>query len=890
MERSQFKGLTSEKVKKSREEHGNNKIKKVETETFWDKLKENIKDPIIKILIVALIIEVGFFFWGKVEWYEPLGITIAVIIAILVSTFSEYSNEQSFKKLQQEASKIECKVYRNGSLEKISIENIVVGDKILLQSGDKIPTDGIILEGELDVDQSVLNGESEEARKDKAPEDYEFDSESSDFLDENKVFRGTVVVQGEAIIEAKVVGENTFYGKLAEELQSEERDSPLKVKLGNLADKISKFGYLGSILIAISFMFKKIYLDNIAEGVSIASYFNDFSTVINDIVTAIILAIIIIVVVVPEGLPMMIAFVLSMNMKKLLEDNILVRKLVGIETAGSLNILFSDKTGTITKGELEVISYVDGKNNEFQKYSNIPQNLRELLNISITENTEAVYDENKEGEVEVVGGDFTEQALLEFAKEESLDYNIKIIDEIPFNSENKYSAVQIEGSYETTLIKGAPEVLVNNCIKYYDNEGNKKDLNDKNKQKINDRIQNMADNAIRVIAVTTSEAKIGDNILENMNLVGILGIRDDVRKESIDSIKEAQEAGIQVVMMTGDKKETALSIAKEAGIITSEEDIVLTSNELKEMKDKELKNKLKNIRVIARALPTDKSRLINLSKELNLVVGMTGDGVNDSPALKKADIGFAMGSGTEVAKEAGDIVILDDNFRSIAKTVLYGRTIFKSIRKFIVYQLTVNIAAIIIAFTGPFIGIEFPLTMTQMLWVNLVMDTFAALAFGGEAPVNKYMKEKPKEREESIINKHMWSSIIIDALYIGSISIFYLTSDYIRLFFRDGSNGKEDIYYLTGFFTLFIFINLFNMFNARTKDRNILKNITKNNKFLKVISLIFIGQIIMTYLGGNILRTSGLNLQEWFVILLISITIIPIDLLRKTIMKRTMEG
>jgi len=885
MDKSQFKGLTQKEVEKSRNENGDNKIKKGESESFLDKLIDNLKDPIIKILIVALIIEIGFFFWGKVEWYEPLGIGIAVVIAILVSTYSEYSNEKSFKKLQEQASKIECKVFRGGKLEKISIEDIVKNDKILVQSGDKIPIDGIILEGNLDVDQSVLNGESEAAEKNKVKDDYEFDPNDNDFLDEYRVFRGTVVIEGEAVIEAKTVGENTFFGQLAKELESEDRESPLTVKLNKLADKISKIGYVGAILIALSFMFKKVILDNYLQGISLGEYFSNIATVTNDVVSAVILGIIIIVVVVPEGLPMMIAFVLSMNMKKLLKDNILVRKLVGIETSGSLNILFSDKTGTITKGELEVINFIDGNLNEYKSFTDIDVDLKELLEISVKENTEAVYEEDEKEKLEVVGGDFTEQALLKYMGESKKNYNIEIVDKKPFNSEDKFSAAQIKGDYNTTLVKGAPEILLEKVSKYYDENAHKKEFTEEKRKNIEKKLNQMADNAIRVIAIATSENDLNSDVLENLTFLGLFGIRDDVRKESIKSIKQAQDAGIQVVMITGDKKETALAIAKESNIIKTDDDIVITSDELKNMSDKELKEKLESIKVIARALPTDKSRLIEISQSKNKVVGMTGDGVNDAPALKKADIGFAMGSGTEVAKESGDIVILDDNFNSIAKTILYGRTIFKSIRKFIIYQLTVNISAMIVAFVGPFIGIELPLTMTQMLWVNLVMDTFAALAFGGEPPLDKYMEEEPKIRDESIINKYMWTSIITDALVISGFSIFYLTNDFIKSLFRTGPSGNENIYYLTGFFVFFIFINLFNMFNARTKEINLFKNITKNDKFLKVITLIFVVQIVMTYIGGQILRTAGLNINEWLIIIAMSVIIIPIDILRKLIFK-----
>lgn len=343
------------------------------------------------------------------------------------------------------------------------------------------------------------------------------------------------------------------------------------------------------------------------------------------------------------------------------------------------------------------------------------------------------------------------------------------------------------------------------------------------------------------------------------------------------------DAGIQVVMITGDRKETAVAIAKDAGLLNREEDIVLTSQEIQKLSDDELKNMLPDIRVIARALPTDKSRLVKISQELNLVIGMTGDGVNDAPALKRADVGFAMGSGTEVAKEAGDIVVLDDNFLSITKSVLYGRTIFHSIRKFIVYQLTVNVGAILIAFIGPFIGIDLPLSMTQMLWVNLVMDTLAALAFGGEAALHKYMNEAPKKRSESIINKDMWSAILVNGIFVAGMSVFYLTSPTIRGLFRTGDASNPDIYFLTGFFAMFIFFNGFNAFNARTTEIHLFKNMHLNPNFIKIVALIFTVQFILTYIGGEVLRTAGLTLSEWFVVIGLSVIIIPLDLSRKII-------
>lgn len=877
-----FKGLTNEQVEESRKLHGSNKLTQKEGETFWQKLWDTFAgDPIIKILVVALVINLCFVFMGKAEWYEAVGIAIAVILATVISTWSEHSNEESFQKLQEDASKIKIKVFRNGEICEILIDDIVTGDIVMLQSGDKIPADGILVQGSLRIDQSALNGESKEAKKVTAPEGYEM-AEEVDFLNEYQLYRGSVVCSGEALMEVKIVGDKSEFGKLAQEMQTEERESPLKLRLGQLADSISKLGYFGSIAIAISYLFKKIVIDNGYDMAVISQYLSDWQNPANDIVTAVILAVIIIVMAVPEGLPMMIAMVLSLNMKKLLADNILVRKLVGIETAGSLNILFSDKTGTITKGQLDAVTIVTGENSAYESIDKMPNKIRELVNVSLQHNTNAVINKT-DNKVQVIGGNATERALLKFVSDEDISsLNIEHVKTIPFNSENKYSATQVKGNYNLTLLKGAPERVLEKCKFYYDENGNKVEL--KNKKDLDNRILELANRAIRVIAIATSDEELEEtNDFNDLTLVGIVGIRDDLRPESVEAIKTAKNAGIQVVMITGDNKETAVAIAKEAGLIECETNIVLTSFELKELSDEELKKMLPNIRVIARALPTDKSRLVRIAQELDLVVGMTGDGVNDAPALKLADVGFAMGSGTEVAKEAGDIVILDDNFKSITQTVLYGRTIFNSIRKFIVFQLTTNVGALLIAFFGPFVGVDMPLSITQILWVNLVMDTLAALAFGGEPALSKYMEEEPKTRTEALINKDMWSSILTGGIFLAGMSIFYLKSPWMRSMFRTGVQGQEDIYFLTGFFAFFIFLNGFNTFNARTTDKNLLAHITENEGFLKIVAIIFIVQIIMTYFGGEVLRTSGLTLSEWIPVTILGAMIIPVDLIRKTI-------
>jgi len=771
-----FKGLSQNEVELSRQKNGSNSLTQIKTEGFWQKFLGNFNDPIIKILIFALIINLIFVSMGRAHWYESAGIAVAVLLATLVGTWSEFSNENAFQKLQEDASKIRVKVFRESKIEEVLIDDIVVGDLVVLQSGDLIPADGKLIDGELRVDQATLNGESKEAKKFVMPSDYvETDEEKKkNFFNEYKLFRGTVVVSGEGIMQVVTVGDNTQYGELAKEMQTEDRESPLTVKLEKLAGQISMFGYIGGGLITIAYFFQQSVINNNFNMAQISTYFSNLSNPLNDLVTAVILGVIIIVVAVPEGLPMMIAMVLSLNMRKMLKDNVLVRKLVGIETAGGLNILFSDKTGTITKGQLEVVEFITGNIQKYNNYNSIQNNLKKILHLSLTENTNALINESegKKREYKIIGGNATERAVLGFIDHSNGQnlYNIKKVKTMSFSSDKKYSAVQVKGDHNLTLIKGAPEKIISKCKFYYDENGDKQSF--KSYEQIENQMNEMASRAIRILAIATSEESLEeDKEFNNLTLVGILGIRDDVRPEATKAISEVQQAGIQVVMITGDRKETAISIAKDSGLLTDESQIVLTSDELQKISDEDLKQMLPNIRVIARALPTDKSRLVRISQELNLVVGMTGDGVNDSPALKQADVGFAMGSGTEVAKEAGDIVILDDNFQSIAKAVLYGRTIFKSIRKFIIFQLTINVSAVFISFIGPFIGIHEALTITQMLWINLVMDTLAALAFGGEPALRRYMNEKPLRRDENILSGYMKSAIGVGGVFTAVLSI-----------------------------------------------------------------------------------------------------------------------
>lgn len=854
-------GLKEKDVKINRELYGSNSIGEENSNGFFKLLLETLGDPIIRILIIALGIKTVFLI-RDFDWYETVGIVIAIFIASFISTISEYGSEQAFKKLQEETSKIIVKVLRDNKIKEINIEEVVVNDIVILQTGDKIPADGFLVEGDLTVDESSLTGETKEKAK----------NSHVSLNGENQLFKGTVVYSKKGKMKVTKVGINTLYGSLVKELKIKSPESPLKLRLRTLAKIISSIGYVGAFFVSFAYLFSVIIMSNNFEIEGIVQTISNLPVLMGHILYVLTLSVTIIVVAVPEGLPMMITLVLSSNMKKMLKNNVLVRKLVGIETAGNLNILFTDKTGTLTKGKLEVVSFMDGNMKLYKNESEIKKELQSLLKESIIYNSEGEF-----GEEGVIGGNSTDKALLEFIHNYKKEF--EIIDSVPFDSKNKYMITTIQKDRRIKLIKGAPEKILPYCSHYYSENGIKKGLYDKNK--IIDYLDSITKKGIRVIAVAINDSYSYDTF-KNMVLVGLAFIKDEVREESKLGIELVNRAHIDIVMITGDNKNTAMGIGEEIGLI-DKNSIVLTSEELNNMSDSEIKTIIHNLKIVARALPQDKSRLVRIARELDLVVGMTGDGVNDAPALKQADVGFSMGSGTEVAKEASDIVILDDNFISISKAILYGRTIFKSIRKFITFQLTVNMCAISLSIIGPFIGINTPITVIQMLWINMVMDTLAGLAFSFEPALIEYMNEYPKQKKESIVNKYMINEILFTGTYSSFICVLFLKLPFFKELFRSDINDK---YFMTAFFGLFIFIGIFNSFNARTSRINIFANLFKNNMFVLIISFVIIVQIILIYYGGELFRTSGLTIFELMLIFSLAFTVIPVDWFRKYLCKK----
>ena len=852
MGRDHTRGLTKEEVLKSREKYGTNCITSDNKNSFFKLLIESLSDPIIKILLIVLAVKTVFLF-QNFDWFETLGIVIAITIASLISTLSEYGSEKAFERLQDEASKINARVYRDGTLETVDVSDLVVGDIVDVVTGDVINADGVLIKGNLIIDESSFTGETRDIAK----------------KENDSLFRGSIVINGCGLMRVENVGLNTKYGKLASELLQKNPESPLRLKLRELANTISKIGYIGAILTFFSYLFSVIFVANRFDFSTIISIISTPKIIFGHIIYALTIAVTIIIVSVPEGLPMMIALVLSSNMKRMVKNNVLVKRMVGIETSGRIDVLFSDKTGTITEGKMKVAGFILGSGKVISDLDELQDGtLKKLIVENMLINNEVKLDSSNN----IVSGNSTDRALHEYIKNNNILY--KLLNRTPFSSSKKYSSVKIDDGTVHTLIKGAPDILLKNVKDYITQDGLKKKID---MHSIKESIEKYSSLGYRLILLANA---INNN---DYSYVASILIKDELSPSSKEAIKMINKAGIQIIMITGDAKDTGLAIAKESGIFVTG-DLALTSSDLANLTDEEIMQMFPKIKLVARALPSDKSRLVKIAQSMGKIVGMTGDGVNDAPALKCADVGFAMGSGSEVSKEAADIVILDNNLTSIAKAILYGRTIFKSIRKFIIFQLTMNLCALTLSIIGPFLGIKTPVTVMQMLWINMIMDTLAGLAFSFEAPLKEYMSDPPIKKDEPIINKYMYNNILVSGLFTSTLLICFLKSNFIREIFRYDINDK---YVLTAFFGLFVFSGVFNSLNARTHRINIFSHLLDNIPFILITMLIVVVQIVLLYRGGLTFRTFGLTLKEFLVMLSLSLLVIPVDIIRKIILKKT---
>ena len=860
-------GLTTQQALENKKK-GSNELTQRERESFWDMFKESLQDTWLKILMVALALELIFYIIGRIwpelgsdNWFSAVAIFIVIIAVSFISTYINYRQDRGAQALQHEANQITVKVYRDGKLVELSINDIVWGDCVYLQPGDKIPADGILIDGLLKVDQAALNGESRESEK-IILGDNEIPS-NDDLYTKFKCFRGSVVTSGSAVMQVTDVGDNTVLGTINVSLQEkDESKTPSEEKLERLAKGIGVFGYCGGGAAAVI---------NVVLGFINMSHYT-VGSIVYLLLSSLVLGVSIIVMAVPEGLPLMNTLVQGLNVGKMQKAHIYVKNPKAIETAGYLTHIYTDKTGTLTYGKMTVANIITGDSTIYESLDNICETVKNDITIGAGVNNDA----NISGEGKAIGSNDTDRVLLTYL---AVDNNINIDKSIiassePFDSKVKYAAVTMPNGEK--YLKGAPDIIMKDCISYIDNEGNKKPLTNVIMAKLKETWEAQTKRAMRVIAVV-KESK-GERIF-----IALISIRDDVRKDVKASVSRMLKAGVKVTMVTGDVMETARAIAMEAGLLTKSTDICITHEELAEMTDEELIKALPNLKVVARAVPSDKERIVEVSRSIGEVVGMTGDGVNDASALHKADVGFAMGSGTEVAKEAGDIIILNNSLTSIADAIMYGRTMSKSVKKFIIFQLTVNVSTVFTAVIGPLLGWTEVFTIVQILWINMIMDTLAAIAFGQEPARESYMNEKPVARTADILNGYLKSSILIGGLFITILCLGILKNVF-GIYNLIGSTELDVI--RTFMFATFIMAILWNSLNARTESLNLFEHITENHNFILVMCGVAAMQVIVVQIGGKVFETTPLTLNNWIAVILIAFMIIPIDLVRKVIVKK----
>ena len=877
-----YRGLTTKEAEASRRQNGDNRLSKGKRIGFFRRFLSNLNDPVIRVLLIALGLNLLFMF-RRADWLESVGIALSILLATSISTLSQMGSERAFERLREDGQRTLCRVLRDGEVCELALDAVVVGDVVLVGAGDTVSADGDIIEGALTLDQSALTGESREVVKRAGGESL------GDPSDEVSLYRGCAVLTGQAKMVVRRVGDSTVLGGISREVQEETRESPLRLRLSRLAKQISLLGYVAAALVAVAFLFHALVMDSGFQAEVIRLKLYDLPYLFSTLLEALMLALTVIVVAVPEGLPMMVAVVLSANIRRMVRDNVLVRHATGIEAAGSMDLLFTDKTGTLTDGKLSVGHVLLADGGQKEHVSALSADHPRLFDALVLAcycgggaevGVKQAAQGNKRGAGRAVrcaiGGNATDRALLTSAMPYARP-DARIVDRLPFDSARKYAATVVEyGGRMLTLVLGAPEWV----LAYVKGSADASVRWDR--AALERQVAYHAENGERLLAVTVCEgradlAALARGVLPPLSLLCVLALCDHVRPEAKEAVAQLHGAGVQVVMITGDSPDTAARIARTVGILDGKTDLVLTGKELASLSDLQIKQLLPRLAVVARALPTDKSRLVRVAQEEERVVGMTGDGINDAPALRRADVGFAMGSGAPVAKEAGDILILDDNLASIVRAVLYGRTIFKSIRKFITLQLTMNLCAVGVSMIGPFVGVNAPVTVVQMLWINLIMDTLGGLAFAGEAPLASYLCERPKRRDEPILCPYMIDHILFLGAYTIGLCVLFLKHPVLCAHFRA---TQDDLCHLSAFFALFIFASVFNCFNARTDRLRPFTGLSRNRTFLWIMAAVLVVQILFVYLGGSVLRTMPLTASELGLTALLALTVWPAEKLR----------
>lgn len=868
-----MKGLSDSQADKSRQDFGTNELAKREAESLWSMFIGAFNDIWIKVLCAALVLKIalavlGMFvpaMAGENDVVEIISIILAIGLATGFSTLSEYRNSSRSEALQEEYSKTYAKVIRNGKLINILTSEIVKGDTVLVQAGDKVPVDGLIFEGHIKVSQAALNGESRDEDKTAAVNMEE--AESTDYASASKVFMGSVVTSGEGYLVATVIGDDSELGKinkaLTEDNEEDERKDTSSLKLEVVAAGIGKLGVSAAAIAGILHVGLSLFRAN--EAVTVVA-------VLLLVAEAVMLMASIVIMAVPEGLPMMNSLVQSMNTESMYKKNILVSHKAAFSDSAYMNVLFSDKTGTITQGNLSLVEFITGAGNITDSI-----NSSEFMD-AITLNNLAKVSEGK-----AIGSNNMDRALLTYALNNGYDAaksnQDKVQDISGFDSEKKCATVTLKDN--TIYWKGATENIIDQVTHYMLPDGEVKEFAASDKKAVEEQMVAQAKRTMKLLSV----AKIAEG---KTILMAVLCLRDNVRTDAVETVEILNSAGIQVVMVTGDAEETAVAIAKEAGILKDEQkDVVLTHEELEEMSDEELKKKLPNLRVVSRAKPLDKKRLVSISQQIENVCGMTGDGVNDAPALKQADIGFAMGDGTAVAQEAGDVVILNNSLTSIKDCVLNSRTMAKSVGKFLIFQLTVNISTLLMNIIAPVLGWTEPFSIVQILWINLIMDTLAAMAFGGEPILDRYMNDKPALRTDNILTGYIKTAIGTSSIFITLGSILILENiGGITDFVTPADCANPGLYEKTFMFAFFIYSIIFNSLNTRSERFNLFEHIGENKNFMLVMGAIFIMQTVIIQIGGEVFGTTLLSVKALLVSMLLAVLIIPVDLIRKAVISK----
>lgn len=859
-----LQGLNEQEVAKSKEAHGTNELAKKPKASILSMFWDACNDIWIKVLFAALIMKVIMIAIGWStgnDIYEVISIVAAIALSTGFSTLTEYKNTSRADALQEEYNRTYAKVIRSGKLVNILTSELVKGDVVLIQAGDKVPVDGLIIKGQISVSQAALNGESRDEKK-TAAFDMEH-AEATDYGCPEKVFMGSVVTSGEAYMVATVIGDASELGKINKSLtdtDSEERMDTSSLKLQKVASMIGKLGTMAATIavllnIVMTVTSDSFVLEASAIGMMIASYLMLFASII--------------IMAVPEGLPMMNSLVQGMNTEDMYKKHILVSHKAAFADSAYLNLLFSDKTGTITEGKLGLVEFILGNGSVTDTIQ-----YEDFMKALTLNNLAKVSAENT-----AVGSNNMDRALLTYALQHGYQDGQYSQDEVyeinGFDSEKKCATVTMKD--KSIYWKGATENILDRVTHYIDSDGVKKKFIAKEKAAVLQRMDEQAKRTMKLLSV----ARITG---EEVVLYAVLCLRDNVRKDAIETVHTLNRAGIQVVMVTGDAEETAVAIAKEAGILCSESDVVLTHEMLDQMSDEEVAESLPNLKVVSRAKPLDKKRLVTIAQGLDDVVGMTGDGVNDSPALKQADVGFAMGDGTSVAQEAGDVVILNNSLTSIKDCVLNSRTMAKSVGKFLIFQLTVNVSTLLMNIIAPILGWGEPFNIVQILWINLIMDTLAALAFGKEPVLDRYMEERPAKRQDSILTKNIKTAIATAGIFItvGSVLILENIGGIVD-FVTPAGISDPLLYERTFMFAFFIYAIIFNSFNTRSEKWNLFEHISSNKNFIWVMGGIFILQTIIIQIGGKVFHTCPLTAKALVTAMLLGLVVIPVDMIRKLI-------